>query len=145
MGTTERFQWSHDFSAMETAAIFRPSKISKKRRFWRIMLTSNNTFRKLTVTKGHFRYAQTFRASPGKMYTTSMRGKWDVLRPIKSIRLARTALNPQGHARQILCIRVMASLLSKLSLEIWFSRTLNFEVFPTACSTGIPRAKRRAR
>jgi hypothetical protein len=59
---------------METAAIFRRSQISKKRRFWRIMLTSNNTFRKLTVAIGHFRYAQTFRASPGKMDTTSMRG-----------------------------------------------------------------------
>jgi len=32
-------QLSHDFSAMETAAIFRPSLISKKRRFSRIMLT----------------------------------------------------------------------------------------------------------
>jgi hypothetical protein len=61
-----------------------------------MLLTLYNTFKKSMFVSGNFRYAQTFHASPGKMDTTSMREKWDVLRPIKSIRLARTALPDRG-------------------------------------------------
>ena len=59
------FQLGHSFSAMDRAAIFRPSLISKKSRFSRMSLTSYNTFRKSLFVSSHFRYAQTFHASPG--------------------------------------------------------------------------------
>ena len=50
---------------MDRAAIFRPSLISKKSRFSRMSLTSYNTFRKSLFVSSHFRYTQTFHASPG--------------------------------------------------------------------------------
>ena len=53
------------FQLWIAAAIFWPSLISKKSRFSRMSLTSYNTFRKSLFVSSHFRYAQTFHASPG--------------------------------------------------------------------------------
>jgi hypothetical protein len=64
------FQWGHDFSAMDTAAIFWPLLLSKKSRFSRGSSTSYKTFRMSTLVRRHFRYAEAFRAGPRVLDTT---------------------------------------------------------------------------
>lgn len=66
-------QWGHDYSTVEMAAIFRPSWMSKKSRFSRMLLTYYNTFRKKPFVCSNFLYAQAHHASPGKTVITSMR------------------------------------------------------------------------
>jgi hypothetical protein len=49
-----KFQLGHGLSAMETAAIFRHLQLSKKSRFWRVLLTYYYSFTMLTFKKGAF-------------------------------------------------------------------------------------------
>ena len=65
-----KFQWGHDFSAMDRAAIFRPLLLSKKLRFARGSSTPYKTFRELTLVRRQFRYAGAFRAGPRVLDTT---------------------------------------------------------------------------
>jgi len=68
-----KFQLGHDFSAMDTAAIFRPLLLSKKSRFSRTSLTYTYILMELTLSKRLFRYALTFHAPPRVSDTTQVR------------------------------------------------------------------------
>ena len=67
------FQLGHDFSAMDTAAIFRPLLLSEKSRFSRTSLTYTYILMELTLSKRLFRYALTFHAPPRVSDTTQVR------------------------------------------------------------------------